>query len=314
MVSTINSINQPITDLYQVVDFSVVEPDELERNYTSKGGKAEIKSNERAVQEQRELNTLMVVYTTLSDIPFTPREPPDPFSGEVVDEQTFGDPTEETRVSLFPKEDDNELNPFRQGRPNIMVDKPNNIALRAFPQRPVNSRRRTLPLCSRSLMVKNLLNRKCNSSNQSRKPLPLGLRQFLLNSQQPVNKHLKCRCLNLLNPPQQVLIFKPHLRHSRCQPKLNQLTGRPNLFRQQICKRSCPKSTTGNLRRRHKIMGMVMLIRRKLIGNDSWIMMTKAMVMPALAKPNARKAKERKRYFPFFLDVMEVCMAYVVNP
>lgn len=59
-------------------------------------------SNERTVQEQRELNTLMVIYTTPLDIPSTPREPPDLFSGEITSEKTFGKPTDETRVIQFP--------------------------------------------------------------------------------------------------------------------------------------------------------------------------------------------------------------------
>lgn len=93
-----NQITLTITNVYLVVDFSVVEPDEVERNYISRGGKVEVKSNERAVQEQRELNTLMVIYTTPQDIPSTPREPSDPFSGEMAKEEAFGDPTDETRV------------------------------------------------------------------------------------------------------------------------------------------------------------------------------------------------------------------------
>lgn len=81
-----------------MVDFSVIEPDELERNSITKGGKVEVKSPEGALQEQREQNTLMVIYTTPSDIPSSPREPSDPYSGVVVTEQSFGEPTEETKV------------------------------------------------------------------------------------------------------------------------------------------------------------------------------------------------------------------------
>lgn len=78
----------------------MIEPEELERISVTKGGKVEVNSRERAIQEQRELTTLMVIYTTPSDIPSTPREPPDPYSGDVVIEQSFGEPSEETRVSL----------------------------------------------------------------------------------------------------------------------------------------------------------------------------------------------------------------------
>ena len=81
-----------------VVDFSVIEVDELARNYETRGGNVEVKSYERAVQEQRELNTLMVIYTASSDIPTSPREPADPYSGENVEEQSFGDPNDVTKV------------------------------------------------------------------------------------------------------------------------------------------------------------------------------------------------------------------------
>lgn len=86
-----------------MVDFSVVEKDELERNCETKGGKLEVNSRERAVQEQRELTTLMVIYTTSSDIPSSPREPVDPQTGEGdgVDLPPFGEPNEETRVNIL---------------------------------------------------------------------------------------------------------------------------------------------------------------------------------------------------------------------
>lgn len=59
----------------------------------------EVKSLERAIQEQRELSTLMVVYTSLADIPTSPREPSDPYSGEQAQELMFGTPDEKTKVT-----------------------------------------------------------------------------------------------------------------------------------------------------------------------------------------------------------------------
>ena len=91
-----------LTDISLVVDFSVVPSEELERNYTTRGGKVELKSRERGVQAQRELTTLMVIYTTPFDIPPSPREPADPYSGELVMEQAFGMPSEETKVIILP--------------------------------------------------------------------------------------------------------------------------------------------------------------------------------------------------------------------
>ena len=81
-----------------MVDFSVIEADELARNCSTRGGNMEVKSHERAVQEQRELTTLMVIYTSSSDIPPSPREPSNPYSGEPVEERMFGSPPEETKV------------------------------------------------------------------------------------------------------------------------------------------------------------------------------------------------------------------------
>ena len=60
----------------------------------------EAKSHERAVQEQRELTTLMTFYSTPSDIPATPREPFDSFSGTVTEERAFGSPQDETKVCM----------------------------------------------------------------------------------------------------------------------------------------------------------------------------------------------------------------------
>lgn len=82
-----------------MVDFSVVEADELARNCTTRGGLVEVKSQERAVQEQRELTTLMSFYPALSDVPSSPREPIDPYSGEASVELAFGSPQDETKVS-----------------------------------------------------------------------------------------------------------------------------------------------------------------------------------------------------------------------
>ena len=83
----------------QVIDFSVIDSVELDRNYTTRGGRVEVKSHERAVQEQRELNSLMVVYTTLADIPPSPRELLEEIVEETL-EQPFGSPSEEIRVSF----------------------------------------------------------------------------------------------------------------------------------------------------------------------------------------------------------------------
>ena len=81
-----------------MVDFSVVDREERERNYCTRGGDVNVKSQERAIQEQRELTTLMVIYTTDSDIPPSPREPSDPYSGEPMTEVSFGAVPDEINV------------------------------------------------------------------------------------------------------------------------------------------------------------------------------------------------------------------------
>lgn len=82
-----------------VVDLSVIPPEELNRNYTPRGGKQSPESEEKAVQEQRELKTLMVIYTSSSDIPPSPREPIEQDSDDFSPEQSFGSPEAETKVS-----------------------------------------------------------------------------------------------------------------------------------------------------------------------------------------------------------------------
>ena len=87
-----------LADLPVAIDFSDIDEQELARNYTKRGGKVEIKSEEQSVQAQRELSTLMVIYANPSDIPASPREPTDHFSHEQVKEESFGAPSEETQV------------------------------------------------------------------------------------------------------------------------------------------------------------------------------------------------------------------------
>ncbi|KAL9026188.1 MAG: hypothetical protein Q9196_005110 [Gyalolechia fulgens] len=75
-----------------------IPPDELNRNYTPRGGKQSPQSEEKAIQEQRELNTLMVIYTSSSDIPPSPREPTEQDTDDFSPEQSFGSPETETKA------------------------------------------------------------------------------------------------------------------------------------------------------------------------------------------------------------------------
>ncbi len=80
------------------MNFDDIEIEERERNCSTRGGLVEVKSRERALQEQRELSTLMVIYTSAADIPSSPREPSDPYTGEHSQEIMFGTPHEKTKV------------------------------------------------------------------------------------------------------------------------------------------------------------------------------------------------------------------------
>ena len=51
-----------------------------------------IVSPEREVQQDREKGTLMAIYPSIFDIPPSPREPADPYTGDFVPEQNFGTP------------------------------------------------------------------------------------------------------------------------------------------------------------------------------------------------------------------------------
>lgn len=62
-----------------------------------RGGTLEPDSQESGIQEQRELSTLMVVYTSTSDIPQSPKEPPTEDSQMRVEESKFGEPLPTTK-------------------------------------------------------------------------------------------------------------------------------------------------------------------------------------------------------------------------
>ncbi|KAL8986907.1 MAG: hypothetical protein Q9177_003838 [Variospora cf. flavescens] len=96
-IDTADEILQPWT-APSLVDLSVVESAELDRNYVSRGGGLAPESGEKAIQQKRELNTLMVVYTSKSDIPPSPREPLEQDADDFSPEQSFGPPADETKL------------------------------------------------------------------------------------------------------------------------------------------------------------------------------------------------------------------------
>ena len=68
---------------------------------TTRGGTRAVESPEMAVQTQRELTTIYEHYVTASDIPKTPKEPLDPYTGPPSDEISFGSPPEKLTVRLI---------------------------------------------------------------------------------------------------------------------------------------------------------------------------------------------------------------------
>ena len=72
------------------VDFDCLGESDKASNFERYGGTREPHSPERIVQQQRELTTLIAFYPTTLDIPHSPREPADPYSGAYAAETPFG--------------------------------------------------------------------------------------------------------------------------------------------------------------------------------------------------------------------------------
>lgn len=77
----------------------MIDSDERSRNYVARGGVLEPKSEEKKAAEQREATTLMVFYSSMADIPPSPREPSSEDFEPAEPEVPFGEPGEITRVS-----------------------------------------------------------------------------------------------------------------------------------------------------------------------------------------------------------------------
>ncbi|KAI2630121.1 hypothetical protein GGS21DRAFT_525628 [Xylaria nigripes] len=58
-----------------LIDFSVLEQSQREKNYVTRGGFRPIESEQKKVMDAYENRELMAIYTTLSEIPLTPRSP-----------------------------------------------------------------------------------------------------------------------------------------------------------------------------------------------------------------------------------------------
>ncbi|KAI1737578.1 hypothetical protein F4680DRAFT_207899 [Xylaria scruposa] len=60
----------------QLFDYSVLHDDQREKNYVTRGGIREVDSEQKKIMEDYENRELMSIYTTLSEIPESPRSPP----------------------------------------------------------------------------------------------------------------------------------------------------------------------------------------------------------------------------------------------
>ncbi|KAG5287240.1 C-x8-C-x5-C-x3-H zinc finger protein [Histoplasma ohiense] len=81
------------------IDFSELDSEERQRNFIKRGGIQKPESAEKLAQEQRESKTLSVFYTSLADIPSSPKEPPAPDADESYDpEVPFGEPGDQTKA------------------------------------------------------------------------------------------------------------------------------------------------------------------------------------------------------------------------
>ena len=87
---------------YEVIDFSDISEGERSKNYRPHGGgNKDPDSPESEAQKRYEDGTLIVIYTHPSDIPPTPREPADPFSGDSSEMVEIGLPSNEILVSSY---------------------------------------------------------------------------------------------------------------------------------------------------------------------------------------------------------------------
>jgi hypothetical protein len=84
---------RPYSDL-TTIDFSTMDPEAIEKNYITTGGRLSVKSTQQQIQEQRESLELMVVYTDPRDIPPSPKEPPPAGYEKSEVERAFGQPKE----------------------------------------------------------------------------------------------------------------------------------------------------------------------------------------------------------------------------
>lgn len=73
-----------------LIDMTDLPDDAKADNYEAYGGGKRMTSPEKEVQTERERSTLIAIYTSRADIPFSPKEPLDPYSGPIEPTLDFG--------------------------------------------------------------------------------------------------------------------------------------------------------------------------------------------------------------------------------
>jgi len=102
-----------------LTDFSDVDPEERKRNYIPYGGGEIVpESPEKLTREQRDQNTLIVVYAHSSEIPPCPREPAEPYNGMDIVTRQFGMPDAQSVVMARLARLGGQMNTQQVQRPN----------------------------------------------------------------------------------------------------------------------------------------------------------------------------------------------------
>ncbi|KAI9755278.1 MAG: 54S ribosomal protein L22, mitochondrial [Chaenotheca gracillima] len=109
------------------VDFHLIPENERDRNCSTRGqGRTPVDSPESLAQDERETKSLMVVYTSLADIPFSPREPSKSDDSEFSPELSFGDPPD------WIKNREEKITRSQSAQPSQQIQTPSGTDLSAF--------------------------------------------------------------------------------------------------------------------------------------------------------------------------------------
>ena len=79
----------------------MIDDADRQKSFIKRGGLLEPESPQKKTEEERQTSTLMVFYSSLGDIPPSPREPSGDDFEPAEPETPFGGPGEAFRVSIF---------------------------------------------------------------------------------------------------------------------------------------------------------------------------------------------------------------------